>query len=1583
VTIATASRRHIRLLFVACVALVVGTLLALGMSAAPAHATPAPVAFTVKLTNKTGTALTSYTVYAIGVLNGTELPDDTPAVGAPVSGKPGSYSMSLTSGEQYTLFFVPTGASATSGTVQYLGGTPILAEASTFTPSATNTFLAASIATGGTIVGTVTGPTGAVLSGAEVDEYEYDGSKWFSNNYTITNSHGQYSFTNVDPGSYKFEFYAPLSKYPPIFSGSQTTLSAAHSVFIAAGAAGTVNQKFAVGTGSISGTAQYVDEGSSAVHARPGVVAGAFPVTGTAGNLSIDDDKAVYGAAANSNGQWSIGGLLPGAYVVQLQPGYFGEAANYIGAAGDNTAVDNTALQQAAILTVVAGQKTAAPTSVVTVNDDADGASPEITVQDWTGATLSGMKVQITQTTNPIGVVVSGTSTSNGTVQLSYGDAAHTTVGPIYNQSSHVLPLAPSYYTVTVIAPNGNYEPYNVDQYLGFGDDPQIIKLDPPSPSPAFTSDPVITETATIVGTTYHVTGAVANRSNALTYQWLRDGRPIYGATATSYQSVGADVDSQLSVRVTDSEFGFDPVYAVADVGGDSPEPVTPGDQPQVSGQPTITPTAPDYVGTTLQARAGQWSIDGSPTTGLSYSYVWKRDGIAIAHATGLTYVVQPADLNDLITVTVQASKPGYGTSTPATSAPATPLAKPGVAATKAPVVTAKLVHGVTTYSVNSGSWNTTGLTFSYVWSVGGVLVSTQASVTSTTVDAAIGGTLPAADPLTVVVTANKTNYLPVSSGPVAAVKGTFAFAPADGSNLAVTDQTGTPTVVNDSSDPLKFGDRLQVTTAPTWAPILHGVVPYLPSGMKYQWYRNSDGVHTVAIAGATASSYTVGAADLNSTDSTVLSVVATPVSNYYAAVQTAPFVVGHAVHLNFSSAPSVVVTGKLAVGQTVTAKISGSWGTTGVTGSYQWYYCPKVATSAAPACTDENDITTYDVLKGATKSTLPLLSSYDAVMVRYRGSKSGYTVVSIPSVPVGISTTSPVQLDLVAPPTIAGLTGGQAHVGVKLSITGFTYNVPVTLSYDWQQQQCVPGSCLPNDWTSVPSLVGHSQTSTYTPTVADFAAGGETIRVVLDGTSIHNPSSSASANSPEYVLGYGAAKLTTAPTLATATSSFTVKPGTYSIKGAAQSVVWYENGAPFGPVTPTVWPRTGSDAGKAIYADVTYSVPGYQPVTTRLVAQKGSTMTAPGESITGSRYGDTLGLSNAQPFDDALHTTRTLSYQWYSNGTAISGQTHSTFKPSSAYINHKIQVRVAGKSSLYVDGVVTPQLTLGSGAFTTPSTPNIGFTGSLTPGTVMTAVPANNYGTTGITFTYQWQRRANSGAAWSNIAKATSVHYTPVATDVTQQLQVIVTATKSGYTSLGAASSVADVHYSTALAVFVPPALVPTGGTVKVGALVTVAPGAWNTPGLSYSYAWYVGDSSAAGILIPGVTGSSWTPTPTTYGDDITVAVTASRAGYVPVTVDSATVTVGLGAAATALVAPVITKSGSTYTVSPGSWNLDGLTFTYDWRVGDQEGAGTGGYAAMTYKPAVGEHGALTLHITAIRGGYAQKVIILNGPTL
>ena len=61
-------------------------------------------------------------------------------------------------------------------------------------------------------------------------------------------------------------------------------------------------------------------------------------------------------------------------------------------------------------------------------------------------------------------------------------------------------------------------------------------------------------------------------------------------------------------------------------------------------------------VGRTLTATGGTWSVL-SPTL----AYQWNRDGAPIANATGSTYVVTGADAGADLTVTVTASKSGFG----------------------------------------------------------------------------------------------------------------------------------------------------------------------------------------------------------------------------------------------------------------------------------------------------------------------------------------------------------------------------------------------------------------------------------------------------------------------------------------------------------------------------------------------------------------------------------------------------------------------------------------------------------------------------------------------------------------------------------------------------------------------------------------------------------------------------------------------------------------------------------------------------------------------------------------------------------
>jgi hypothetical protein len=306
--------------------------------------------------------------------------------------------------------------------------------------------------------------------------------------------------------------------------------------------------------------------------------------------------------------------------------------------------------------------------------------------------------------------------------------------------------------------------------------------------------------------------------------------------------------------------------------------------------------------------------------------------------------------------------------------------------------------------------------------------------------------------------------------------------------------------------------------------------------------------------------------------------------------------------------------------------------------------------------------------------------------------------------------------------------------------------------------------------------------------------------------------------------------------------------------------------------------------------------------------------------------------------------------------------------------------VKVTASSTYFSTlSVTSAAVTLGYGTFSaSAANPTLTTASPLQPGVAVTAVPdVANYGTTGITFKYQWQRSTNSGTTWTSISGATASKYTPVATDVTDQLRVVVAAIKTGFTTLDLTSDATTVQYSPDLVAFTPPSLV---GTEKVGGLLTINVGVWNTPTLTYSYQWFRNS-----VLVAGVTGTTWTPTADSVGDQIVARVTASRVGYQPVTVTTQSFQVTPADAPTTTIAPVITKLASpanTYTVSTGSWNVDGLTYSYQWWVGDEHASGTGATSA-TFTADATQSGPLVVVITAIRTGYTTAVKTVAGPTL
>lgn len=131
--------------------------------------------------------------------------------------------------------------------------------------------------------------------------------------------------------------------------------------------------------------------------------------------------------------------------------------------------------------------------------------------------------------------------------------------------------------------------------------------------------------------------------SGSFTYQWKSAGSNISGATSSSFTLLHAQAGTVITLAVTATNTAGNATATSA-----ASSAVT--EVPSNTVAPGITGTTQD--GSTLTASTGTWL--GAPTP--SYSYVWKRDNVAIGGATASTYLLVTADVGTTITVTVIAT---------------------------------------------------------------------------------------------------------------------------------------------------------------------------------------------------------------------------------------------------------------------------------------------------------------------------------------------------------------------------------------------------------------------------------------------------------------------------------------------------------------------------------------------------------------------------------------------------------------------------------------------------------------------------------------------------------------------------------------------------------------------------------------------------------------------------------------------------------------------------------------------------------------------------------------------------------------
>ncbi|GGD07475.1 Ig-like domain repeat protein [Nocardioides daphniae] len=213
---------------------------------------------------------------------------------------------------------------------------------------------------------------------------------------------------------------------------------------------------------------------------------------------------------------------------------------------------------------------------------------------------------------------------------------------------------------------------------------------------PTVTGTPKVGQSVGMTPPTWDLTGVSTRR------EWLRDGEPIAGATATTYAPVADDLGRELSVRVTGDRAGHHTSVVVS-----SPVVVQPGDAPTARSLPVLSGTG--KVGTELTTSVPGWSL-----TGVSTSVQWLRDGEPITGATATTYAVGADDLGRSISSQVTAVRPGHTPGTTQSVGMTVVLGDP------ATVRTAAVLRGTPkvgeTLTLTAPAWSRTDVTTTWEW---------------------------------------------------------------------------------------------------------------------------------------------------------------------------------------------------------------------------------------------------------------------------------------------------------------------------------------------------------------------------------------------------------------------------------------------------------------------------------------------------------------------------------------------------------------------------------------------------------------------------------------------------------------------------------------------------------------------------------------------------------------------------------------------------------------------------------------------------------------------------------------------------
>lgn len=258
--------------------------------------------------------------------------------------------------------------------------------------------------------------------------------------------------------------------------------------------------------------------------------------------------------------------------------------------------------------------------------------------------------------------------------------------------------------------------------------------------TPTISGTPAVGKTLTATIGTWNPKGV------KLSYQWLRDGVVIKGATGTAYRLVTADAGHKLSISVTGTYKGKLPR-------------TTSSLQTDEVSAGTIKPGTARIIGAPIEGQALTAVSSGWTPSNIAVNYQWFADGEPIKDASARALTLTKKQRGKQIVVRVTAYGPGYK-AVPVKSAPTAKVVKDGenVGAVTAGIPT---ITGPSTYMVgdqlkaNAGTWEPAAVKTAVKWMRNGSAIKGATGWTYKLTDADVGKTLR------VDVTGTRASYTP------------------------------------------------------------------------------------------------------------------------------------------------------------------------------------------------------------------------------------------------------------------------------------------------------------------------------------------------------------------------------------------------------------------------------------------------------------------------------------------------------------------------------------------------------------------------------------------------------------------------------------------------------------------------------------------------------------------------------------------------------------------------------------------------------------------------------------------------------